>query len=454
MSIVGGGLAGMSAAAILAESGFRVSLFERSSRLGGRASSGLNRRLGVSLDVGQHVLLGCCVNLIDFHKRIGALDRIAFHESIAFLDAGGRNDLRAVGLPEPLHLLPSLVALRQLRLADKMRALTLLRGCVSPSHAETTTRDWLLSLGQSKTAMSRFWEPILTGALNDTLDRASSRYAAMVIRQAMMLNREGLPVGVSTLPLGELHGEIAGRWLASRGVSVRLREPIARMIRENGRVVGVETRDGEIIQADYCIVTSSHARLVDADLAKSAVGGAPELSPEPVPIATLYLWYRDRLDLPPVICMPGGYFHWCIDRTGVASSQPPGTSTSLALVASACRGMMRVPPERIREIGIAELREALGRALPEPIAFSVVKHPRATFSPSVGCDDIRPGQLTAIDNLFLGGDWTSTGWPGTMEGAVRSGYICAREILRREGIKSEILLPELQPRGLCRFLAR
>jgi zeta-carotene desaturase len=396
-------------------------------------------------------LLGCCTNLLDFYSRIGATDHIFFPDSIAF--AGGKrpSSMRPCCLPEPFHLLPSLLGLSQLGSKDKLRALSLLISAIKPAHPDMNARDWLLSAGQSERAAKCFWEPVLTGALNDTLDRASARYARMVIQQAMLTNREGFRLGIPIAPLSVLHDDLPKRLLESSGAGVHLKDKVIEL--SLGRIgdTWVTSASGKSIKTDYVVLAVDPASLPDGakDLFASEAGQESDW----VPIVTLYLWFTDYLEIPDALCMPSGSFQWIINR----SRSIPAVSeamTSLALVASAARDTVGMADEELCPLGYMGLCQALGKKLPEPCGFRVVRHRSATFSPSVRFDKVRPRYRTSIPNVFLAGDWTDTGWPGTMEGAVRSGYACAAEILAQEGTASSVPIPDLRPAGLSKLLFR
>lgn len=440
----------MSAALVLAQSGFQVDVIERSRYLGGRATSVMNQRLGIEIDRGQHVLLRCCTNLLDFYARIGASQCITYPNYITFARQGKTSSLRPVSLPEPLHLLPSLIRFRQLGILDKARTLGLFSHSLSPEESDTAAGTWISMTGQSKEALKSFWEPVLIGALNETLDRASARYASMVIRQAMMINRDGLQLGVPNVILGDLHGEHTRRAIRSLGGRIHLQEQVSRIVFRNNRAVAVQLANGTTLLGGYFVVAAglSQQELVPSTAITTDSGAQAMLSPEQVPIVTLNLWYRRQFQYPQALCIAGNHFHWCFNRSDFRP-QLPGMLTALSLVASAARGLSKLPNETICKTGVEELGLALNDLVPYPDNWSVIKCQNATFSPAVGCDSMRPSQRTSFRNVFIAGDWTDTGWPGTMESAVRSGYICAKHILEQEGKICPLPLSDLPPKGLA-----
>jgi 2-polyprenyl-6-methoxyphenol hydroxylase-like FAD-dependent oxidoreductase len=292
----------------------------------------------------------------------------------------------------------------------------------------------------------------MTGALNDNLDQVSARYAHLVVRQAMLANREGFPLGLATVPLGKLHDQFPRSILEKYGVHIYTGQAVIRLNFDENDVTGIATST-EVFNADYVVlaVDSTSMNLVPADVVKTNNRAKPELSPAQSPILTLYLWYKGQIDLKSPLCMPGRHFHWCFDRS-TFTPKLSGAETALSLVASAARNLINLVDEEICDIGRKELEESLRRKIPFPDNWAVVRHKNATFSPLLEYDSVRPMQRTNIHNLFLAGDWTDTGWPGTMEGAIRSGYICAREILAQEGINYDLLIPDLPAKGFSKLL--
>jgi len=440
----------MSAALVLAEAGQTVDLFERSRALGGRAGSLLNRRAGTAMDRGQHVLLGCCTNLLDFYRRIGGLDRINFLDSLPFIGRDGRVTVMSESfLPEPLHLLPSLLRSPHLSRRDKLRTPKLLKAALRCPDADVACAQWLIRMGQSKEAITGFWEPVLAGALNEGLDRASAGYAAKVIREALVVNRAGFRMGVADVPLSELHGTMARNALERRGVRVHLGQTVRQLTVIGSRVDRADTTDGEPVGATHFVVAVNPQTapiLPDANSAEPRFVYAPGVN--------LYFWFEDDVGVPPAFCLPGRRFQWGFNRTAIATL-PENARSAVVMVASAARDLVSWREKDVLSLGIEELRSAFPRLSFVPLACStVLKIRSATFSPVPGCDGNRPGQRTAISNLHLAGDWTNTGWPSTMEGAVRSGYLCARDVLAAEGIESRLPIADLPRRGLFRWFGR
>src|SRR6204780_4298037 len=238
VAVVGGGLAGLAAGCALASTGFRVTLFERRPYLGGRASSYQHPGTGEVVDNCQHVLLGCCANLIQFYKRLGVENKIRWYDRLAFLEPGGRASVIAQSkLPAPLHNAPAFLRANCLNLSDK-----LVIGMAMAALAPATPRDdgetfltWLHRHGQTKQAIERFWKPVLVSALNEELDRMSVPYAAQVVRESFLKSAAAGRMGVPIVPLSELYS-VAGDYISARGGEIRFRSSLESFVAESDHV--------------------------------------------------------------------------------------------------------------------------------------------------------------------------------------------------------------------------
>lgn len=435
--VVGGGLAGLAAAAALGESGFEVELFEARPVLGGRATSypwsGPDEQPRL-IDNCQHILLRCCTNLLDFYARLGVADRIRFYREFYFLEPGGRVSVLARGrLPAPWHFAGSFLGVKFLGSADKLaivRALAAVRR-EYPQRAgldRMTMLDWLKEKRQPARAVERFWRQVLVSAVNEELDRMAACYGLQVIRLGFLASAGGYEMGVPAVPLGELYR--AEAWRRWEQVHLRLRAPVERVLFDGKRAAGVVS-GGATATADFYILAVPFERLAAL---------APELGLdfrgwEHSPITGIHLWFdRPVTDLPHATLLDRT-IQWFFNKAG---------GRYLQVVVSASRNLIGL--ERGKVIGLArrELEEFLplvGGARLEQA--HVVKEVRATFSALPGIEGRRPPVVTAFENLMLAGDWTRTGWPPTMEGAVRSGYLAAETVAAACGRPARWLKPEL-----------
>ena len=256
VAVIGGGLAGLSAGSALADAGYHVQLFERRPYLGGRASSYELPGTGEVVDNCQHVLLGCCTNLIDFYRRLGVEDQIRWYDEITFLLPGGKPSVLKPGaLPAPFHATASFLASSILDMSDKMAIARAMLALVPslPSDDDQNFQTWLERHGQTKQAIERFWAPVLISALNEDLDRISVRYGALVFRDSFLKSAEAGRMGVPAVPLSQLYGT-AAQYIEERGGKVHTRASV-----DSFRMDGDSVRlfvGGEEAAFDYAIVAA------------------------------------------------------------------------------------------------------------------------------------------------------------------------------------------------------
>jgi squalene-associated FAD-dependent desaturase len=439
--VIGGGLAGLASAAALGQAGFEVDLFEARGFLGGRATSypvpGDSSEVGhISevIDNCQHVLLRCCVNLMDFYKRLGVADRIQFHKQYYFIEPGGRTSiLKAGALPAPLHFTGSFWKLPFLGLSDKIgiaRALWSIRG----EHGRRrdldriSMLDWLREKRQTEAAIGRFWSQVLVSAINEDLDRMAASHGFQVFWLGFLARANTYQMGIPSVPLGDLYGPDA--WRRIGNVRLHLREPVEQVAAENGAVRGVMA-GGERHTADYYISALPFERVpallpeLELDLAGF----------EHSPITGIHLWFDRSLTQLPHATLLDRTIQWMFNKSG---------GRYLQLVVSASRSLVEMPRAEVIALALRELTEFFPRAKDAKIEKAhVVKEIRATFSARAGLEQARPASATKFPNLFLAGDWTRSGWPATMEGAVRSGYLAAEGVAHTAGRPAEFLLPDI-----------
>lgn len=449
----------MSAAVVLSQEGYRVTLLEKRSALGGRAGSLLDAATGEWVDNCQHVLMPCCTNLLDFYRRIGAQDKIRFYSEIPFIDQRGRlSILRSSVLPAPLHCAPSFLGLKFLKTSDKLR---IARGLVSlvlqgrkPAAADSIALDWFLRHGQNSRTIQNFWELILVSALNETLDRSSLRYVSKVFLDAFLSHPRGWWLGIPTVALSSLYGESLMRLLESRKGQVLLRTEAQKVVLGNGEVRHIALGNGERLEVDSAVVAvpwHAAARVLPENAFPEGVELLhPGLSPSP--ITGIHLWFDRVVTSLDFAALPGRQVQWFFNKTRTFQRSAE-IGSYLQLVTSASRAWMDLNKNQILEIALRELAEVLPVTRGARVSKShVLKEPMATFSPMPGSDSLRPGATTRIPNLFLAGDWIQTGWPATMEGAVRGGYLAAEALLKADGHPKKLLVPDLAPSGLARLM--
>lgn len=435
VAIAGGGVAGIAAAAALAGAGFRVRVLESRPYLGGRATSyPLPGREAEIIDNCQHILLKCCVNLLDLYRRLGGDSQIEFHREFHYLEPGGRRSvLRSGLLPAPFHFAGSFAALHFLSAREKLEAARALLALRSEHGRRAdldsiTMRQWLEEKGQSPRVISRFWAPVLVSAVNEELDRMAASHGFLVFHLAFLASKDAYEMGVPRVPLGELHS--AERLASQTGAEVLLRRKVTGVRLEGRRVRALETDLGPV-EADAFISALPFEPL--RSLMPDLLDGWSAF--EHSPIAGIHLWFDRPVTVLPHAVLLDSPFQWFFNKRD---------GRYLQLVVSASRFLETWPR---REVA-ARAVEDLGRYLPEARrarleSFHVVKEVRATFSARPGLAALRPRPETRFENLFLAGDWTQTGWPSTMEGAARSGYSAAEAVCRFLGEPRKFLLPDI-----------
>jgi squalene-associated FAD-dependent desaturase len=432
--VIGGGLAGLASAAALGGEGHRVRLLEARPFLGGRATS--YQTGGETIDNCQHVLLRCCVNLLDFYSRLGVAADIVFHREFYFLEPGGRSSVMR-------RSLPSFLGLKFLNLSEKLavaRALLAIRRehSTRADLESITMQQWLDEKRQPPRAIDRFWRQVLVSAINEDLDRMAAIHGFQVFLLGFLSNPEFYQMGVPAVPLAQLYAAEAWAKLnkklnnGSGQVEILPRTPAQRVVVQDGAVSAVATADGEL-RADFYVSAVSFDRVpaLVPDLASELAGDLAQF--EHSPITGIHLWFdRPITDLPHATLLDRT-IQWMFNKSG---------GRYIELVVSASRSLVETKREDVIALALRELAEFFPVVREASLEKShVVKEIRATFSAKPGLEVHRPRNRTSLRNLFLAGDWTKSGWPATMEGAVRSGYLAAEAVAEAAGAPRRFLMP-------------
>jgi squalene-associated FAD-dependent desaturase len=461
VAIAGGGLAGLAAACALADSGFHVTLFERRPYLGGRASSYEHPGTGEVVDNCQHVLFRVCTNLVEFYRRIGVEDKIRWFDEMTFIEPGGRTSvMRASPLPAPLHTAPSFLGFPFLSAKDKLvisRAIAALALTKQPDTGRSFL-EWCNQHGQTANAIERFWKPILVSALSEDLDLISIPAAAQVVRESMK-SPSARHMGVPSIPLTDLYNR-AGDYIRARGGEIRFRTSLETFSSDNSQV---RIRVGEREQAFHYLVLALPFESLDRILPQN-----PEAAPlreqlshfESSPITGIHLWFDRQITTLDHAVLLDRTVQWMFHKSrllatrGGANAESPGSY--IELVVSASKSLIDKSRAEIVDLALKEVREFFPAARTANLVKStVIKEVRATYSPRPGIDAFRPQPSTTWPRVFLAGDWTATGWPATMEGAVRSGYLAADALARSAGIDhAPFLVRDMLPTGLMRLFTK
>ena len=471
MIVIGGGLAGLSAGVALAESGWRVRLFEQRPFLGGRATSYVLPD-GEHVDNCQHVTLGCCTNLEDFYRRVGSAGKIRFFDRLLFQDPQGRTGVIQAGfLPAPFHMTGSFATFAPLTFADKRsiaRAmLDILRGKGHTADLDEpngiSMLEWLKRRKQTPAAIERFWRVVLVSALDEELDRTDARFGVDVFWKAFLSNRRGYRMGVPSVPLAELYDGCKAE-IEKRGGEVNLRAPLRAIHIRDGAVENLEFDGGRSETADVYVFAMPHAELAEllpADSTEAAELRKQIANIQAAPITGVHFWFDREVMHEPFVTLLETTTQWIFNKTllygaengaAVRNANQGDKSQYLQLVISASYELLRKSRQEIIDICLKEVRQALPAAREAKLLkATVIKEAAATFSPQPGVDRWRPIQQTRIGRMFLAGDWTRTGWPATMEGAVRSGYLAAEAVTRSAGAAKKFLQADLPPDGFVKL---
>jgi squalene-associated FAD-dependent desaturase len=431
VAVVGGGLAGITAALRLADAGHRVTLLESRAKLGGLTHS--FQRDGRWVDNGQHVFLRCCTSYLGLLDRLGVTDQVHLQPRLDVPVRSGRHAgearLRRTAMPAPLHLAPALASYRWLspaaRLGTMRAALALGRvDRDDPATDAVSFGDWLARHGQGPRAVEAVWDLIGVATLNARAADASLALAATVFQVGLLERAGNADIGWSRVPLQQLHGDAAVRALAGAGVEVRLRSRVSSLAAgAEGWLLDGEAYDDVVL----AVPPPEAAKLLPPGAVDLPAGWAETLGSSPIVNAHVVL---DRVVLDePFVAGVDTPLQWVFDRTQQAGGTPD-QEQYLAISLSAADELVNVSVADMREWVLPALRQLLPTAAAAHVKeFFVTRERHATFRPAPGCGRLRPGASTALPGLHLAGAWTATGWPATMEGAVRSGEAAAASVL-------------------------
>jgi zeta-carotene desaturase len=435
----------------LAETGRKVHVLEWRPYVGGRAYSYKHPAIGEVID-SQHVVLGCCTNIVGLCREAGIADWIRWYDELVFLEPNGdRSWLRTGPLPAPMHQTMSFLQVRMLSVRDKAGIaaglLHFLRGTTQDDRESFAS--WLRRTGQTERAIRHFWEPVVVGALNDSFERCSVKYAGKIFHESFLQSREGGRLGIPTRPLSEFFAPVAA--MATRmGAEVHLRCNVSG-IEQAGDRWRVGLQGGDSIEAETVVLGTDFRKTkqLTAGLPGGAEIGAMADAMEVAPITTVHLWFdREVTDLDHAVLLDTR-IQWMFTKSRIRGwAKERGSYLELVISASFPeleRGREEILASALEELAV--FAPEIGRA--KLVKSAVLKEARATFSVLPGLDRSRPAQETRWKGLYLAGDWTRTEWPSTMEGAVRSGRLAAGYAM---GDPARFLAPELRADGLMRAL--
>jgi uncharacterized protein with NAD-binding domain and iron-sulfur cluster len=486
--VIGGGLAGVTSAIGLREAGFDVTLLEARPRLGGAASS--FARGDLTIDNGQHVFLRCCTSYQDLLARLGVSDLVTMQErfDVTVLSAHGEARLRRTALPGPMHMGRALAGYRMLSRTERLkvaRAALALRSIdpADPAIDGVALGDWLASKGQSEQARRKLWDLFIVSALNIGGDEASLALSATVIKMALLGKKDAADIGMAAAPLGDLHGRAAAGLLGKLGAQVRLGAKAAAVERlpgggfrialtggasqrgadsagpvpdgrspddrgpdgrgpddqghderesdqreGNGAVPEARAADGPLLLADSVVLAVPPGQAARLAVMAGLEDASRWTDLGASPIVNVHVVYDRRVTSLPFAAAVDSPVQWVFDKT---SSSGLAAGQYLAVSLSAADTYVEIPAASLRQQFLPALEQLFPAAAGAEVTdFFVTRERRATFRQAPGIGALRPGTATSVPGFVLAGAWTDTGWPDTMEGAVRSGQQAAEELTR------------------------
>lgn len=439
--MIGGGLAGLSAACALVDQGVSVTLLEKRPFLGGRAFSFTDAETGEEVDNGQHVYLGCCTAYTGFLRQLGVFDRTTLQQKlrIPVVDTTGKVGIFSAApfLPAPLHLLPSFLTFPHLGFRDKLNAMSAMLRIHRTNREKhrdeleaQTFQAWLEGHGQSQRSMDVLWDLITLPVLNDSVSDVSAYMGIMAFQDGLLKGRNSANIGYSRVGLTELISDAARDYITQRGGQVLSGRTATSLIITNGNVSGVDT-GSEVISADAVVSAvpwDALPALLPAELAADPFF-APASALEWSPIVGIHVWYDHPVMEEEFMATLDSPIQWVFNKSRIQGLSGPGQYLCISI--SGAWEHAPMTKEDLRSLFLKEMARVFPEAASATLQqFIVVKQLSATFRCTPGAQAHRLPQSTPVDNLVLAGDWTQTGWPATMESAVRSGVMAATEVVR------------------------
>jgi zeta-carotene desaturase len=440
--IIGGGFAGLAAGVALADAGKKVRLLEQKPQLGGRARSFRDPTTGSLVDNGQHILMRCYQSTIRFLSTIGTLDRVHFQPrlTVPFLDRGGRlTRLECPNWPSPWHLLMGVLRSKCFSGKEKLEIFRLgwaLRS--SPPDrdhpAGETVAAWLSRLGQSGSLQRNFWDLLCIAAMNEDPHIAGARLFERVLRLALFTSPADSRLGIVHGGLSECYTAAATAYIEARGGRVETACSVRQLLIADGFCRGVELSQGGKFETGPVISAvpwQQFAGLLPGNLLRTEPLFSAALALRPAPIISINLWFDAPVTELEFAGLRGTTIQWLFNKSRILGS----SDHYVSLVLSGAHQQVGRPKQELLALALQELGELLPDVRKAKLIHSlVIKERFATFSPSPEVDLLRPPARTPVRGLFLAGDWTDTGLPATIEGAVQSGYTAAREVLQAGSI--------------------
>ena len=438
--IVGGGLSGLAAAVHLSSRRIPVLLLEQRKFLGGRAYSFVDESTGTVIDNGQHVLIAGYRRTMEFLGTIGTRDRLFVQGAPEFLfhhPDRGFCSFRLPLLPSPLHLLGGIITTDLFSFADKLRMLRAggaLRSFRWEAAGDMTVGDWLDSLGQSAETKRSFWEPLAVAIMNESIGAASAVVFVRALREAFLSGRRGAALAIPKVGLSDLYVEPARAFIERQGGVLRCGADVSGSVVEGENVAAVRLKEGETLPCSALIlaVPSYRAPSLLPEALRETGCMASAASIPLSPIVSVHLWFDEDVMPQEILGVIGRRIQWVFNRRKIGpeigSGDENGRKGHLSAVISAAHAFVDMGNDELTRIALEDLRSIFGPSAGHATHAVVIREKRGTFSCTPEVERIRPGCGTPVPNLFIAGDWTDTGYPATIEGAIMSGERCAGRV--------------------------
>jgi len=434
--IVGAGVSGLSAAVALTLQGVQPLVLEQRPAAGGRATSFRDATTGETVDNGQHVLIAGYRRTMRFLDAIGASNLVLVQPRLSLLMHHPVRGFRRFSVPRlraPFHLGAGIMLSGVVSFADRIRMLragrALLHTQIDPV-ADMTVSDWLDSTGQPVDARRSFWEPLSVSVMNELPQLAAARPFLNSLTETFGTSWRDASIVLPKVPLTTLYADKATSLIRSRGGTITFNADVRSLLVSEGRVHGVTLRDDSQVRAAAVILSVPPHRLTEMVAEKDGTGIATNRLRhfQYAPIVSTHLWFPREFMTQDFVGLIGRQTQWVFNRRRIESSA--AEESHLSTVTSAAHTLVERSNEDIIRIVIDDLRTAFGSRVEHPRHAVVIREKRATVSLTPSAEKLRPSQKTALPNLFLAGDWTDTGYPATIEGAVKSGELCAAHLLK------------------------
>lgn len=437
--VIGGGVAGLSASVKLIKSGANVLLIEKNNHLGGRTYSFCDKRTKTIVDNGQHLLIGAYKNTYKYLELIGTQNLLSINDrnGFVFLEDGFKSTKFVIpDIPGPLKLIAALLKMKQLSLKDKLGIIKLgaaiknWDGNFQKSIMKRTVEEWLDNNDQDYRAKKYLWHPLTISIMNESPQLASAILFAKVLKDVYFQESDNSRIWIPTVGQSELYVKEAIRLFESNKSRVLLNKKVRRIIHKDGSYVGVDT--GDVIRSKYAICAVPHFNfwdiLRDSDFNDGYYKQIKYFQSSP--IVSVNLWFDHEVMENEFVGLIGTTVQWVFNKNKIFHSKNDNLFYITAIISNA-RGVIDLNKEKITGMVLSDLQKTIPEVRKANVLYSsVIKERHATFSAVPEVEQYRPDQKSIIKNLYLAGDWTNTGLPATIEGAIYSGFLCAEMIIK------------------------